>query len=162
MKLQCGAIITDIPSIHLLQSHRERWLHWISALTSGEYLQNRDALRTNDRFCCMGVACDLLNPYGWIKKGDQFVFSLNGDSNKLDSSDQCLSPAVRRLYGGMGPLGFHVSGRFPDGNGDTVELKHFAITGLNDMGATFEELAEILTKAMSGGYSYKLKLLQTH
>ena len=110
----------------------------------------------------MGVACDLLNPYGWIKKGDQFVFSLNGDSNKLDSSDQCLSPAVRRLYGGMGPLGFHVSGRFPDGNGDTVELKHFAITGLNDMGATFEELAEILTKAMSGGYSYKLKLLQTH
>lgn len=32
---------------------------WIKALRSGEYKQGRKALKVGDRFCCLGVLCDL-------------------------------------------------------------------------------------------------------
>jgi len=32
---------------------------WIEALRSGEYKQGRGALREWDKFCCLGVACEL-------------------------------------------------------------------------------------------------------
>lgn len=39
---------------------------WIRALRSGKYKQGHDRLRTEDnRFCCLGVVCDIVNPDGW-------------------------------------------------------------------------------------------------
>lgn len=32
---------------------------WIKALTSGKYKQGKGALKRGDRFCCLGVLCDL-------------------------------------------------------------------------------------------------------
>lgn len=32
---------------------------WIDALRSGEYEQGAGGLRTNNRFCCLGVLCDV-------------------------------------------------------------------------------------------------------
>lgn len=42
---------------------------WIKALRSGKYKQGRYALRdANDKYCCLGVACDLAVKAGVIKK----------------------------------------------------------------------------------------------
>jgi hypothetical protein len=42
---------------------------WIAALTSGEYVQGHETLRTLDgEFCCLGVKANLLNPDGWELK----------------------------------------------------------------------------------------------
>jgi hypothetical protein len=60
----------------------------------------------------------------------------------------------------MGPLGFHVGGRFPDGDGNTLEISSLALAGINDMGATFTEIAEILRKAMNGGYVCSVALVR--
>lgn len=39
---------------------------WIEALRSGRYKQGRFSLRNrNDEFCCLGVACDLLDNNKW-------------------------------------------------------------------------------------------------
>ena len=39
---------------------------WVETLRSGQYKQATDYLRTKDNtFCCLGVACDLINPHGW-------------------------------------------------------------------------------------------------
>lgn len=38
---------------------------WIEALRSGKYKQGRGALRRGDTFCCLGVACDLIDPDAW-------------------------------------------------------------------------------------------------
>jgi hypothetical protein len=39
---------------------------WIAALRSGEYKQGKGVLRTTeDRFCCLGVLCNLIAPDGW-------------------------------------------------------------------------------------------------
>lgn len=44
---------------------------WIEALRSKKYVQGRGRLRTtSNRFCCLGVLCDLVNPYGWTLNPD--------------------------------------------------------------------------------------------
>jgi hypothetical protein len=32
---------------------------WVAALRSGEYQQGRSQLRKDDKFCCLGVLCDI-------------------------------------------------------------------------------------------------------
>ncbi len=32
---------------------------WIKALESGKYKQGKNRLRTDDKFCCLGVLCDI-------------------------------------------------------------------------------------------------------
>ena len=39
---------------------------WIQTLRSGKYEQGRGQLRSgNDKFCNLGVLCDLVDPDGW-------------------------------------------------------------------------------------------------
>lgn len=39
---------------------RARVRRWIHNLESGKYKQGRNKLRVGDKFCCLGVACDML------------------------------------------------------------------------------------------------------
>lgn len=44
--------------------HRQAWL---DALKSGNYQQGRFDLRPDaDHYCCLGVACDVIDPGDWI------------------------------------------------------------------------------------------------
>lgn len=45
---------------------------WIEALRSGRYSQGIGKLRDGDRFCCLGVACDIFDPKGW--GGDIYLY----------------------------------------------------------------------------------------
>lgn len=40
---------------------------WVRALRSGEYKQGGGVLRSGDRFCCLGVLCDIVDPEGWAE-----------------------------------------------------------------------------------------------
>lgn len=41
---------------------------WIEALRSGKYAQTTKVLKTFDnRFCCLGVLCDIINPNKWVE-----------------------------------------------------------------------------------------------
>jgi hypothetical protein len=46
--------------------HRQRIEQLCVALESGEYEQERNALRRGDRYCCLGVACHLVDPSRWL------------------------------------------------------------------------------------------------
>lgn len=40
---------------------------WLEALRSGKYEQGSGVLRTEtNRFCCLGVLCDVVDPTGWL------------------------------------------------------------------------------------------------
>jgi hypothetical protein len=39
---------------------------WLEALRSGRYRQGEGALRVDDKFCCLGVLCDLIAPGEWM------------------------------------------------------------------------------------------------
>ena len=44
---------------------------WVAALRSGKYRQGQGGLRTGDRYCCLGVLCDLADPEGWEELGSR-------------------------------------------------------------------------------------------
>lgn len=45
---------------------KEKWLH---ALRSGAYQQGMGMLRSHDdKFCCLGVLCDIADPLGWSEE----------------------------------------------------------------------------------------------
>lgn len=38
---------------------------WIAALRSGKYIQGQKYLQADGKFCCLGVACDVIDSNGW-------------------------------------------------------------------------------------------------
>ena len=49
---------------------------WVAALRSGRYKQGKWDLRDGDKFCCLGVLADLVDPEGWegCSWNDCFVY----------------------------------------------------------------------------------------
>lgn len=102
---------------------------WVSALRSGEYKQARGSLRRDNRFCCLGVLCDL---YGkekgieWVSDGDHgFVF--------LESN-------------GTLPTEVMEWADLPNHNPDIDYPDPYVncIAELNDYGVDFEEIADVI------------------
>lgn len=93
-------------------------LLWAVTLESGRYKQARRVLRTADnRCCCFGVLCDILDPKGWTPKadtiqGDQHVYRHRGDTQM--PSDKVM---------------------------DIFEGRTFNYAPMNDKGATFLHIA---------------------
>jgi hypothetical protein len=40
---------------------------WVEALRSGKYQQARGKLRKGEKFCCLGVLCDLVDSSKWSR-----------------------------------------------------------------------------------------------
>ncbi len=38
---------------------------WIEALESGKYKQGQENLRKGDKYCCLGVLCDIIDTSKW-------------------------------------------------------------------------------------------------
>lgn len=105
--------------------NRENLTKLSNALRSGEYRQGMGMLRTKDNeFCCLGVACDLYakeNGLDWQEIADG-SWKFNGYRNYLPSEVASW-------------LGID---RWGDFNQET------ALSSMNDAGATFEEIADII------------------
>lgn len=101
----------------------------IAVLRSGKYRQGKELLRpTEDTFCCLGVACDLVDPEGW--KYDREA--LNGGGAWLHQGMHSLpSTEVNKLYGELL---------------DPFYFPELAISadGMNDEGHTFLEISGAL------------------
>ncbi len=50
--------------------------NWLFALRSGDYEQGQFALKTNDdKFCCIGVLCDVIDPTLWKESANRITWS---------------------------------------------------------------------------------------
>ena len=102
----------------------------VEALRSGEYKQARDALRVGNRYCCLGVACDVYRKETgsgeWIrsKYGPRFMSFLDEVAG--------MPSAVAGWYG-------------LTGNPVLVSLNTSAVNA-NDTGRTFTEIADAFEK----------------
>jgi hypothetical protein len=48
---------------------------WIAALRSGRYKQGQGKLRSMyDKYCCLGVLCDVVDPLVWKLQGHRYVY----------------------------------------------------------------------------------------
>ena len=121
---------------------------WIKALRSGKYKQGRRLLRTtDDKFCCLGVLCDVMKIPCWeypkINADDQSLVYHFGE--KADS---------KKTYAGLlPPMAINKAGmKSEDGTfcseeeRNTFKKKYGAVTlvGMNDSGKTFEEIANVI------------------
>lgn len=119
---------------------------WIEALESGEYKQCRFTMKRDDRYCCLGVLCDILEPDAWGGFDPDRARSHEGNVSLPGSS---IAQKVFGLKAAMTtrPVGVDVS-----------------IDELNDTGSSFEEIAQIIesTRWWHIGYrSYLSSYLDT-
>lgn len=120
----------------------ERKAEWVAALRSGNYKQGKSCLRNNrDEFCCLGVASDLAvldNSAEWARPDyDQLLWDAQAPGGKTFGSHYTLCRAVARWLG------------LPDVVRDpefTENGERFRLSDLNDGGASFEEIADIIER----------------
>jgi hypothetical protein len=98
---------------------------WVSALRSGEYQQGQYCLRTEDKFCCLGVLCDL---YG--KENNVEWDLVNDDGNYEFSYHSERLPLFVVGWAGVG--------------NDNPEICETSLAELNDTGSTFNEIADLI------------------
>lgn len=113
---------------------------WVAALRSGEYQQGMDALRDGDRFCCLGVACDVYRKATGDGEWTDMVFSVDrGDWDEWSSAS--LPDAVRKWIG--------LQTAFGDWDA-TPENEFGCLSGANDSGEPFAKIADIIESEPEG------------
>jgi len=124
---------------------------WIKALRSGEYQQTTYCLKSsNNKFCCLGVACDLYLKSGeapnYVKwdNNDNFVFARTNKKNPYRPTVtwNVLPDTVRDWLGLTSSCG-----NFDDKKSCGVKR---ALTTENDSGKTFKQIANIIEKEPEG------------
>ena len=111
---------------------------WVRRLRSGDYEQGRGFLRskgldgTPDRYCCLGVLCEMAEGVGLVER-----FDSGGEYYDYGSERQTcgLPRPVREWSGVETPLGDFLN------DGQSVRL-----SSLNDSGLSFEEIAEVIER----------------
>lgn len=107
---------------------------WVAALRSGEYRQGKNMLQnTNGTYCCLGVACEVARKHG-IEVQDRYVKVNDHRTIKvLRGLDLCTQGPVRQAFG------ITECGQLSDDS---------CLSELNDSGATFSEIADIIEKEL--------------
>ena len=59
---------------------------WIEALESGQYIQGTGTMREGERYCCLGVLCDVSGLGKWIN--DEYVLADDHDGGSFDTPPQ--------------------------------------------------------------------------
>lgn len=107
---------------------------WVEALRSGKYKQGQYKLRDEDQFCCLGVLCDLVDNTAWSVRDFHEAY------------DEVPSQRIGKVVGfkEMEPYIYDTN---PDvglsGDEGTITLAQ-----LNDAGATFAEIADIIEEVL--------------
>lgn len=61
----------------MTQIQKDNIIQWLAALRSGVYKQGKKHLCLNDRYCCLGVACDVQNVEYTLDTSHQKIYTFN-------------------------------------------------------------------------------------
>lgn len=118
---------------------------WVDALRSGKYEQGRDTLRKGNKFCCLGVLCDLAVKNEVIPEPMQ-----EGDEHYYDGQWSGLPISVIR-WAGMSEEFGSVNGMIEGYNAyaetGTIEIDGVRagfLSDFNDRGLSFERIADLI------------------
>lgn len=108
---------------------------WIKALRGGEYQQGTTYLRNlENRYCCLGVLCDIVNPTGWRQAETCYMMGVEGS---------LLPDNIRRkVY-------------LVDSDGSDPTVPFTALTYLNDIQRLdFNKIANRLEEGLNRAIQY--------
>lgn len=125
----------------------ERKAEWLAALRSGEYKQVTGALRKEAGFCCLGVQCDLSKvadwrPVAYATGGPKFSYAaIDTAEPPFMVAAWAYEPREDRLPLAADPIVATVTryGQFE---------RQITLAGLNDNGASFEEIARVIEEVL--------------
>lgn len=98
---------------------------WVAALRSGHYAQTKNNLKDKDRYCCLGVLCEISK----LETGFGIVENL-----KETDTDENIGPTIQRWAGLTNA----------EGNEVTINGRHKALANHNDEGCTFLQIADAI------------------
>jgi len=100
-------------------------MKWVEALRSGEYRQTTSVLRNEDGIghCCLGVLCEL-------SPNQKNYMNLSRNKRKNE-----VLPLVVQKWAGM---------KTANGEFKYSAMPETALSGLNDNGDTFEQIADLI------------------
>lgn len=106
---------------------------WIAVLRSRKYKQGIRALRSDeettghvDRYCCLGVLCDIVNPKGWTRSMSSVNYIHVGSDTTRKTGSEFLLPVSILLKIG--------------------DIDESNLARMNDDGEKFYEIANYLEK----------------
>ena len=119
---------------------------WVAALRSGQYEQTDAVLRDADRFCCLGVLCDLYSKESGTEWEPDFAsqFTMHGNGGTLPVE-------VRRWADLPHEYGAYVAvtKRYDEGNEDTTVYHSPSLTELNDQWQyDFHQIADVIEQQL--------------
>lgn len=129
---------------------------WVSALRSGEFEQGTDNLRKGDKFCCLGVLCELAVQDGVINPPELSWESTEiygyGKSEEQEYANTGELPEVVAKWAGL--VDEDILDEFSDE--PIADLDPYisfdgsskTLSELNDSGKTFIELAELIEEKL--------------
>jgi hypothetical protein len=111
---------------------------WLNALRSGKYKQGKNSLRQpgfasdseKDRFCCLGVLCDIVEPKKWKKH----VSNLGPSWTHCGKEEMPNDDLIKK---------FGLDNLWSRSDTDSVAIK---VAEMNDNGRSFEQIANWLEK----------------
>ena len=101
--------------------NEELKIKWLAALRSEDYTQGKDYLCKNNKFCCLGVLCDVIDSSKWVKS--MFTPGAFG----------YIDPIC------MGGLPVHIGEKF-----NINSVMQFQLSSMNDNGYSFAEIADFI------------------
>lgn len=114
---------------------------WVAALRSGEYEQGQLSLRNGNKYCCLGVLCDIaVKPLRLdVRKADCGLGDCESHRTyRYDGAEAFLPKSVMDWAGIGDPKGFLPEPMLYDG--DLLS----SLFSLNDSGMPFSEIADII------------------
>lgn len=123
---------------------------WVAALRSGEFNQGVGALSLNGKYCCLGVACELLHRKGLIPKR---VSEKSGNIvyYGVTESSALLPMDVQQFMGVIGnsPMVFIPLTQESFENMLHNHLgKHVDVSTLNDNQVSFKNIADLIESSL--------------
>lgn len=122
------------------EESRQRIKEWVDALRSGKYNQAQGYLRTAEGFCCLGVACHVVNPIPW----EVSHINIGGCTHygyEHPDYTAILPKHIAQFYGMGNNSSAYTSIR--DRDGELIEL-----AGLNDEGFPFSQIADLIAAGL--------------
>lgn len=110
---------------------------WVEALRSGKYEQGKNALCRDDKYCCLGVACEVALQNGVvITKSTRNITAHNQTfvETLFNSSWAYLPPEVQNWLGLKN---------------DRASFNLTGLATMNDAGYSFEEIADKIEEKAS-------------
>jgi len=110
---------------------------WVKALRSGDYEQIDGALRINEKYCCLGVACDIA-----LKSGDLTDDYRWETSDRFGTEEDFYSTALPSVV--VDWLGLKANQHDPMLVSENGEEAHSASNWNDGQQASFNDIADMI------------------